>query len=65
MWLEGWQYQMYEANQIDGTTLELTRFSPDGDQNFPGNVRAKVRFHKAEVGIRVPGAFSRRSYQLC
>lgn len=36
---------MYEANQIDGTTLELTRFSPDGDQNFPGNVRAKVRFH--------------------
>ena len=42
---EGWQYQMYEANQIDGTTLELTRFSPDGDQNFPGNVRAKVRFH--------------------
>ena len=42
---EGWQYQIYEANQIDGTTLELTRFSPDGDQNFPGNVRAKVRFH--------------------
>ena len=33
------------SNQIDGTTLELTRFSPDGDQNFPGNVRAKVRFH--------------------
>ncbi len=39
---KGWQYQVYEANQIDGTTLELTRISPDGDENFPGNVTAKV-----------------------
>ncbi|WP_025068762.1 aldose epimerase family protein [Bacteroides gallinarum] len=41
---KGWQYQMYEANPIDETTLELTRFSPDGDNNFPGNVTAKVLF---------------------
>ena len=42
---EGWQYQMYDANLIDGSTLELTHFSPDGDQNFPGNMTAKVIYH--------------------
>lgn len=26
------------------TTLELTRVSPDGDENFPGNLTAKVLF---------------------
>ncbi len=41
---KGWQYQVYEANPIDETTLELTRFSPDGDENFPGNLTAKVLF---------------------
>lgn len=41
---KGWQYQMYDAKPIDETTLELTRISPDGDQNFPGNVTAKVLF---------------------
>ena len=41
---QGWQYQVYDANLIDNTTLELTRLSPDGDENFPGNVTAKVTF---------------------
>ncbi|MFA6676437.1 MAG: aldose epimerase family protein [Bacteroidales bacterium] len=41
---KGWQYQMYTAKVINSSTLELTRFSPDGDQNFPGNVTAKVLF---------------------
>ena len=41
---QGWQYQVYDANLIDITTLELTRLSPDGDENFPGNVTAKVTF---------------------
>ena len=41
---QGWQYQVYDANLIDYTTLELTRLSPDGDENFPGNVTAKVTF---------------------
>lgn len=41
---KGWQYQVFDAKQIDETTLELTRFSPDGDENFPGNVTAKVLF---------------------
>lgn len=41
---QGWQYQVYDANLIDNTTLELIRLSPDGDENFPGNVTAKVTF---------------------
>lgn len=41
---KGWQYQAYKANLIDSTTLELTRISPDGDENFPGNIIAKVLF---------------------
>lgn len=38
----GWQYQVYDANQTDSTKLELTMVSPDGDNNFPGEVTAKV-----------------------
>lgn len=45
---QGWQYQVYDAKPIDDTTLELTRISPDGDQNFPGNVTAKVLFKLTE-----------------
>ena len=41
---KGWQYQVYEAKQIDDTKLELVRQSPDGDENFPGNVTAKVTY---------------------
>lgn len=41
---QGWQYQLYTAKQIDETILELTYNSPDGDQNFPGNVNATVSF---------------------
>lgn len=39
---EGWQYQVYEAKQLNDTQLELVLNSPDGDSNFPGNVVAKV-----------------------
>ncbi len=41
---KGWQYQVYEAKPINETTLELVRKSPDGDENFPGNVTAKVTY---------------------
>lgn len=40
----GWQYQVYEATQIDSTTLQLVMNSPDGDENFPGNVVATVTY---------------------
>ncbi len=46
---KGWQYQVFQTvNQIDATTIEMTRLSPDGDQNFPGNVTAKVTFKLTE-----------------
>ena len=46
---KGWQYQVFQkVNQIDATTIEMTRFSPDGDENFPGNVTAKVTFKLTE-----------------
>ncbi len=41
---KGWQYQVYEAKPINAHKLELIRNSPDGDENFPGNVVAKVTY---------------------
>lgn len=40
----GWQYQVYDGEQVDDTTLKLTMDSPDGDNNFPGNVKATVTY---------------------
>ena len=41
----GWQYQVYKnVKQTGDSVLEMTRFSPDGDMNFPGKVEAKVTF---------------------
>lgn len=40
----GWQYQVYDAEQKNDSTLLLTMHSPDGDNNFPGNVTATVRY---------------------
>jgi len=40
----GWQYQVYDAEQVDPQTLKLTMNSADGDNNFPGNVQAVVTY---------------------
>ncbi len=40
----GWQYKVYAANQTNDSTLILTMDSPDGDNNFPGNVKAEVTY---------------------
>lgn len=40
----GWQYQVYDAKQPNDSTLELTMLSKDGDNNFPGNVKAIVTY---------------------
>ena len=37
---EGWQYRVYDAEQIDARTLRLTLVSQNGDSNFPGKVIA-------------------------
>lgn len=40
----GWQYKVYEATQLDSTSVKLVINSPDGDENFPGNVVAAVTY---------------------
>ncbi len=40
----GWQYQVYSGQQLNDSTLQLTMQSPDGDNNFPGNVTAHVTY---------------------
>lgn len=40
----GWQYKVYDAKQLNDSTLVLTIDSPDGDNNFPGNVKAEVTY---------------------
>ena len=44
----GWQYQVFKANQTDDQTIKLTVESPDGDNNFPGNVIASVTYTLTE-----------------
>lgn len=39
---DGWQYQVYDAVQPDGSSVVMTMVSPDGDSAFPGNVIATV-----------------------
>lgn len=40
----GYQYQVYDANQVDDKNLVLTMVSPDGDNNFPGELNIKVTY---------------------
>ena len=40
----GWQYQVYDATQVNDTTLQMSIDSKDGDNNFPGNVKATVTY---------------------
>jgi aldose 1-epimerase len=39
---DGYHARVWDARQIDGQTLELTYFSPDGEAGFPGNLNVKV-----------------------
>lgn len=38
----GWQYRVYDAQQPNDSTVILSLASPDGDNNFPGEVMAQV-----------------------
>ena len=40
----GWQYPIYKVVEADGKHIKLLRESPDGDNNFPGNVKAYVTY---------------------
>ena len=40
----GWQYQVYECVEADAKHVKLLRVSPDGDNGFPGEVKAYVTY---------------------
>lgn len=41
---KGFQYVVWDANQIDDCCLELSYLSKDGEEGFPGNLNIKVTF---------------------
>ncbi len=47
----GWQYQVYEAEQISDQCLKLTMVSPDGDNGFPGQVIASCTYTLEEFAL--------------
>lgn len=44
MGAKGWQYRVYDANQLNDSVLQLSILSPDGDNGFPGTVKATVTY---------------------
>ena len=45
---KGWQYKVFDGKQLSDTHVQLSLDSPDGDMNFPGNVKVKVTFTLTE-----------------
>ncbi len=44
----GWQYQIYKVVEADASHIRLLLESPDGDNGFPGNVKAYVTYTLTE-----------------
>ena len=42
--INGWDRKVWEGNQVGHNEVTFTYLSPDGDENFPGNVTAKVKY---------------------
>ena len=40
----GWQYQVYDVEQVSNNKIVLVKVSPDGEAGFPGNVIAKTTY---------------------
>ncbi len=40
----GWQYRVYKVENTTDSTLTISIDSPDGDNQFPGNVKAMVTY---------------------
>ncbi len=45
---DGWQYKVYEVVEATDSKLQLKIISPDGDNNFPGEVTALVTYTLTE-----------------
>lgn len=41
---QGWQYQVYDGEKVNDSTIVMKMHSPDGDANFPGNLDAVVTY---------------------
>ncbi|MDR1937551.1 MAG: galactose mutarotase [Tannerellaceae bacterium] len=41
---QGYHTRVWDALQVNGQTLELAYFSPDGEAGFPGNLNVKVTY---------------------
>jgi aldose 1-epimerase len=44
----GFQYQLFDIQEINPQTVEATYFSPDGDNGYPGNLQVKVTYQLKE-----------------
>lgn len=40
----GWMNKVYDAKQVNDSTLQFSIVSPDGDNGFPGNVKATTTY---------------------
>ncbi len=40
----GWQYAIFDVAEANDSSIVLKLVSPDGDNNFPGNVQAQVTY---------------------
>lgn len=40
----GWQYKVYSVKEVNDSSITLVLNSPDGDNNYPGNVEATVKY---------------------
>ena len=45
---KGFRFKVWDAKQLDDQNLELSYFSPDGEEGFPGNFTLKVLFTVTE-----------------
>ena len=50
----GWQYRVYSVVEVTDTTFVISIDSPDDDNNFPGNVKAQVKYTlQSDNAIRI------------
>lgn len=61
----GWQYKVYDGHQLNDSTLQMSLFSPDGDNGFPGNVNATVTYTLTSdnsIDIRYEATSSKKTF---
>ncbi|MDR2389324.1 MAG: galactose mutarotase, partial [Tannerellaceae bacterium] len=46
--IKGFHAVVWDAQRIDGQTLELTYTSPDGEEGFPGNLQTTASYHLSD-----------------